>query len=131
MCLAGRDENGFVEGSEAQADYLRAIAVGPEGGEGDAHREARRGQRAEAKRKKREVTYRQALLVPEWWGETFAPVKGRNARYLARQKAIRAAFELGVDVPEWVRERALPTREDVDRIRQASLDRYEHPVESA
>ena len=125
MTLNGRDDAGFLIGSEAQRDYLKALALGADGGvDKDAH-ETRKRLAAEAKRQRREKVWREALIVPEWWDDPDVGVTVRNRRYIARQRAIRAAFELGVDVPEWVRDRAAPTNQDRERIRGASLRRFE------
>jgi hypothetical protein len=127
VTLNGRNEAGFLIGSQAERDYLRAVKLGANADEQEAPRlireEAKRV-KAEAKRKIREQDYRLALVLPEWWSDRDTHENGRNRRYLARQKAIRAAFELGVDVPSWVRERTFPTPEECERIREASLARY-------
>lgn len=126
MTLNGRDPDGFVPGSEAQRDYLKALALGVNADESEsprAKREEARRIKAEARQERRMEAYRQALIIPEWWGDIYTR-SHRNGRHIARQKAIRAAFELGVDVPGWVRDKALPTPEDVAKIREASLARY-------
>jgi hypothetical protein len=124
----GRDANGFVPGSEAAKDYERALVLGPDGGPdlGDTSRnEVRRQVRAEKRRQRQEA----ALNIPDWWYDPpwSDPTKVRNSRFLAREIARRAAEALGVPLPDWVVERAKFSAADRERIRAASLARYEKP----
>jgi hypothetical protein len=93
--LSGRDEHGFVEGSEAQRDFRRVMK---------AWLLTRSRRRPDEQAEKQRARWRSWLEAPAWVsGAEPEPAKVTRSWY--RDRARKAARALGVSVPEWARRR--------------------------
>jgi hypothetical protein len=98
--LSGRNEHGFVLGSPQAEQFQRMLDASRKGT--PAAKRPRQPKRTHERTAKRRNRLQRQLARPDWWDDDMPQTQARNRRYIARQKAKRAALMLGVDVPEWV-----------------------------
>jgi hypothetical protein len=93
--LHGRNEHGFVIGSQQAEQFQRMLNA-----RGRAADDSSDAEKAASLREK----LLRRLETPAWWYERKCPddMPTRNRRSWARLQARAAASKLGVPVPEWV-----------------------------